>query len=285
MTSEMENLKLDSFSDFQTTQAVVIDISEGEETISAPLGFLDLPREIRDEIYRLLYLSENRIVYPSKARAESISASINFLRANRKIYAEAVEILYAQNMFQIRGNPAFIAPELLNLLIFQRRKEERPTKHVLRPSLQNVDLNQICLARHHLRKLSIPSHGISFNQLKHLFSLLKYFPKLEHIQVIYLARRDLNDMEVVNVCRLLRDRLPLVRTFVLGKRISYIQAEDISWMVAERPYRKWSVVVDESDDGNPSRLMLGGKEGFLWSNEIGVRRQALLMNAPQRIPE
>jgi hypothetical protein len=278
----MENLNLNRTGDTATAQAIVIDVGE---TISAPLGFLDLPREIRDEIYSLLFLSENRIVYPSKARAGSISEAIQLLQMNRTIYSEVVEILYGHNMFQIRGDPAFMAPELLNLLIFQRRKEERPTPTVLRPSLQNVGLNRVCLARHHLRKLSIPSHGISFNLLKHLFSLLKYFPKLEHIQVIYLAKRDLNDMDVVNVCRLLRDRLPLVRTFVLGKRISYSQAEDISWMVSERPYRKWTVVVDGGDDGHPRRLRPGGKEGFIWSNEVDERRQAILLDAPQSIPE
>jgi hypothetical protein len=249
------------------------------EEIRSPitsLGFLNLPREIRDEIYGLLFLAEGRIVYPSKSRAGSISEAINLLRTNKQIYSEAVEILYGQNMFQIRGDPAFKAPELLALLIFRKRKEERTNT-----------LSDLCLARNHLRKLSIPSHGISLNQLKHLFSLLKYFPRLEHVQVIFLGRRGSNDMDIVNLCRLLRDRLPLVRTFVLGKRINYSQAEDISWMVSERPYRKWTTVVDDVDPPVPLSVKLPPlpKDGHVWINEVGETRQTKLMDAAQKIPE
>lgn len=130
-------------------------------------GFLNLPREIRDEIYGLFFLSDEKIVYPSRSRARSISEAINLLRANKQVYSEAVDILYGQNMFQIRGDPAFMAPELLNLLIFQRRKD------TLRQ--QTSSLHTPCKARHFLKRLSIPSHGISLDRLKHLFSLLQYF--------------------------------------------------------------------------------------------------------------
>jgi len=239
------------------------------------LSFLDLPREIRDEIYSLVFLSPNMPVYPSKARAGPISEAINLLRTNRQIYSEAVETLYGQNMFQIRGHPAYMAPDFLNLVIFRRRKDE------MRAPLRAAGPDHVCLARHCLRKLSIPSHGISLDRLKHLFSLLKYFPKLEHVQVIYLGKRGLNDMEIVNVCRLLRDRLPLLKTFVLGKRISYAHAEDISWMVSERPYGKWESV----DDGEVRRQVQEVGDGHMWRNEQGENRRAKLFQAPQNIPE
>src|SRR4051794_35626315 len=122
-TSAVEYLNLHPSSDglkgSQAVEAIVEEITSPK----ASLGLLDLPREIRDEIYTILFLSENQIIYPSKSRAKYISEATGLLRANSKIYREVVEILYGQNMFQIRGDPAFMAPEFLNLLIFQTRKE------------------------------------------------------------------------------------------------------------------------------------------------------------------
>lgn len=235
-------------------------------------SFLNFPREIRDEIYSLLFISDDRVVYPSKSRAKSISEAINFLRANKQIYSEAVTVLYSQNMFQIRGDPAFKAPELLNLLVFQRRKD------LLR---QPPSASLVCRARLHLKKLSIPSHGISLDRLKHIFSLVQHFPMLEHIQVIYLGTRDTNDMEIVNICRLLQDRRPLLQSFFLGKRVSYFKAEDISWMVLERPYKKW-VAVYPGEGGSESTR---SRQSKMWLSGLGDRREAVLVDAPQALPE
>ena len=228
--------------------------------------FLDLPREIRDHIYILMFLSDVP-VYPSKDRA-GISEYLGVLRTNRQIYSEAVEILYSQNTFQIRGTPGWKAPELLNLLSSQRRNG------FLQPSFWAVSTSKVCLARHYLRKLYFPSHNISLDRLKHLFSLLKYFPNLDYLRVVYNGSLGLKDMDVVSVCRLFRDRRPLLKNFVLCKRIRYTEAEDISWMISEKPFRNWSKSI--SDDNNTPHL---------WKNQDGVFRQALVINAPQSIPE
>ena len=242
--------------------------------VGSPLTFVFLPREIRDQIYRLLFLARDRVIYPNQVRAGTVSEAINFLRTSHQVYSEAVLILYGQNTFQIRGDPAFKAPELLNNVIFQRKKEKLFSQEQYKRPPEDT----VCLGRYHLKRLHIPSHGISLDRLKHLFSLLKYFPALRHVQVIYLGRRDLNDMEVVNVCRLLTDQLPLLKTFVLGKRISYAQADDISWMIEERKtgsiYRNWKSI-------GRAEGVIGG----LWEDEYGEVRRSTLMEAPQNLPE
>ena len=89
------------------------------EKVGSDVNLLHLPREIRDHIFSLLFLSDGPI-YPSKDRAR-ISEYLGLLRANRQIYSEVVDILYGRNTFQIRGTPPSKAPELLNVLSSQRR--------------------------------------------------------------------------------------------------------------------------------------------------------------------
>ncbi|KAE8449606.1 hypothetical protein EG329_007936 [Mollisiaceae sp. DMI_Dod_QoI] len=226
---------------------------------------LELPREIRDQIYTLMFLSSGP-VYPSRDRA-GIADYLGLLRTNQHIYSEVVEILYGRNTFQIRGEPRWKAPELLNLLSSQRRDG------FMHPSMWAFHTNKICLARLHLKKLYIPSHNISLDRLKHLFSLLKCFPNLEYIRVVYIGSFGVKDMDVVNVCRLFRDRRPLVENFVLCKRIRYSEAEDISWMIWEMPSRNWTSIFDVTNMRH------------MWKNEDGVLRQAVVVSAPQNIPE
>jgi hypothetical protein len=231
-----------------------------ETEIPPPLGFLNLPREIRDQIYTLIFHSKTPI-YPSKTRA-GISEFRGLLRANRQIYTEAVQVLYGSNTFQIRGNPSRMSVDFLFLLIIQRRES-----FTLTP-------NPFCQARQHLRRLYIPSHGINLKILKHIFSLLKYFPNLEYLKVVFIGAFGLKCMDVVSVCRLLRDRRPLVgnqfKRLWLLERYNYKQADDISWMVSERPYRNWQKV---------------DKGGHEWRSDDGEVRVADVVEAPQNIPE
>lgn len=235
------------------------------EEIQPLPGFLDLPREIRDHIYCLLFLAEGNI-YPSKERA-GISEYLALLRTNHQVYAEAIEVLYGRNTFQIRSTPAREAPTLLNLLCSQRREGFHQTPK------GNVDYNQVCLARHSLKRLYIPSHNIAFERLKQLFSLLKHFPNLEDLRVVYSGVSWMKDMDVAFYCRLLRDRCPWIRNFVLLRRISYAEAEDISWMFGERPYSNWSI--DTSDKSLK----------HMWKNQNGILRQAVVVGAPQNLLE
>jgi len=256
-TTGIEEMKDSS----DSTQVTLMKIGEGNQTCL----LLELPREIRDHIYSLIFLSSGP-VYPSRDRA-GISDYLGLLRTNQLIYSEVVEMLYGRNTFQIRGEPRWKAPELLNMLSSQRRDG------FIHPSMWAFHTNKICLARLHLKKLYIPSHNISLDRLKHLFSLLKYFPNLEYIRVVYIGSFGVKDMDVVNVCRLFRDRRPLVENFVLCKRIRYSEAEDISWMIWETPYRSWTSIFDVTNMRH------------MWKNEDGVLRQAVVVNVPQNIPE
>lgn len=235
------------------------------EEVHSTCYFLELPREVRDQIYSLIFLSDGPI-YPSRSRS-GIAEYLGLLRTNQHIYSEVVEILYGRNTFQIRGEPRWKAPELLNLLSSQRRDG------FIHPSMWAFHTSKICLARLHLKKLYIPSHNINLERLKHLFSLLKYFPNLEYLRVVYTGSFGVKDMEVVNICRLFRDRRPMVENFVLCKRIRYSEAEDISWMIWEMPYRNWTNVSDAKDMRH------------MWKNSDGVLRQAVVVDAPQSIPE
>ena len=81
------------------------------------------------------------------------------------------------------------------------------------------------------------------------------------------------DMDIISVCQLLRDRRPLLDNFILYKRISYTKAEDISWMVLEKPYRTWSRVSDDK------------YVRHVWKNQDGDLRKAVIVSAPQVTPE
>lgn len=259
--ASLESLSLNS-PNLPQGKNVILHVEEIETTT---FEFMDLPREIRDCIYIFMFLQDGPL-YPSLERA-GIAPYLGLLRTNRQVYAEAIDILYGRNTFQIRGTPAWKAPELLNLIAGQRRDS-----HLLALSW-TCDANKACLGRFYLKKLYFPSHNISLDRLRHLISLLKYFPNLEHLKVIYLGGRGFADMEVVNICRLLRDRRPLLKNFTLCKRIAYKEAEDISWMLWEKPYRNWtSIVVDKARKN-------------VWENEDGVSRKAIVVNAPQSIPE
>jgi hypothetical protein len=245
-----------------SSKDVILQVKEFQPTP----GLLDLPREIRDHILCLMFLNDGN-VYPSRERA-GISEYLGLLRTNHQIYSEAVEILYGRNTFQIRSTPAREAPTLLNLLCSQRRDGFRQG-----PKGTIVDYNKVCLARHTMRRLYIPSHNISFERLKHLFSLLKHFPNLNDIRFVYSGVSWMKDMDVVFYCRLLRDRCPWIRNFVLLRRISYAEAEDISWMIGERPYSNWSI--DTSDQSLK----------HMWRNQNSVLRQAAVVKAPQNLLE
>jgi hypothetical protein len=199
------------------------------EEVQSSIELLNLPREIRDYIYCLMFLADGHM-YPSKERA-GISEYLGLLQANHQVYSEVIDVLYGRNTFQIRSVPAQEAPALLNLLSSQRRDGFHRTRHGT-----VISYNDVCLARHALKKLYIPSHNITFECLKLLFSLLKHFPNLEDLRVVYSGVSWMKDTDVAFHCRLLRDRCPWIRNFVLLRRISYSEAEDISWMIRETHY-------------------------------------------------
>jgi hypothetical protein len=235
-------------------------------SLSTCYGFLNIPREIRDLVYGIMFISEEPI-YPSRDRA-SVAPYMNMLRANKQIYSEILPFLYGKNTFQIRGFPAYRCPEFLNLLYSQRRQG---LLHLPLPT----PTPELCLARHHLRRLNIPSYGIKLERVKHLFSLMKHFPNLEHIQLVYHGNRftpfDVVDMDVINVCRLLKDRLPLLNITLL-KRITLGKAEDVSWTLS-RPFVRWM----------PSLKRPASEHCWISPDAPYLSHHAIVVSAPQKM--
>jgi hypothetical protein len=63
----LENIMLHTKGPTDSSKDVILKA----EKINISIGFLDLQREIRDEIYNLLFLSDGPI-YPSKSRADAV---------------------------------------------------------------------------------------------------------------------------------------------------------------------------------------------------------------------
>ncbi|CAK1366783.1 hypothetical protein CB0940_10152 [Cercospora beticola] len=62
-------------------------------------GFLDLPAELRNDIYRLIFVTENATI--NFATPDNFSRSAALLRTCRQVYEEGRSILYSENAFAI----------------------------------------------------------------------------------------------------------------------------------------------------------------------------------------
>lgn len=66
--------------------------------------FLDLPRELRDQIYELSLVSDRVVDLRRLVTVLSCDAKLGIapalLRASRQIHSEAIEIMYSLNTFQ-----------------------------------------------------------------------------------------------------------------------------------------------------------------------------------------
>jgi hypothetical protein len=63
---------------------------------AAPAGFLDLPAELRNEIYRLVFVADHRLSFANPA---NFSRGAAFLRTCSQVHAEGRSILYGENEF------------------------------------------------------------------------------------------------------------------------------------------------------------------------------------------
>ncbi|KAF2670982.1 hypothetical protein BT63DRAFT_205433 [Microthyrium microscopicum] len=66
-----------------------------------PRGFLQLPAELRNVIYRMVLVTKEPIDFGSPTNAQRSAA---LLRTNREIHGEACSILYSENRFVFRRN-------------------------------------------------------------------------------------------------------------------------------------------------------------------------------------
>lgn len=101
--------------------------------VKRDFGFMELPLELRQKIYKSLMVIEgkpldiskalsfkrarelNVVTFPGqwagpwKLRAHMVNASSQFLRCNSQIYSEAIDILYKENRFTTKYETAFRA--------------------------------------------------------------------------------------------------------------------------------------------------------------------------------
>ncbi|KAI9721201.1 MAG: hypothetical protein M1812_002362 [Candelaria pacifica] len=86
-----------------TSSDPAIDSSEVATTKAQPFRLLDLPRELRDQIYQHSLVTNGYIEHPAKYKFQSIpELGVNLLRTSRQIHDEASQVLYGYNTFQIR---------------------------------------------------------------------------------------------------------------------------------------------------------------------------------------
>lgn len=93
-------------SGYSSTGSVTSDVSKPET--ASKRSFLDLPAEIRNQIYRLAFVSKEKLDF---AYPDNFSRSSALLRTCRQVHEEGRSILYSENTFY-----------------FQRRKKERSVR-------------------------------------------------------------------------------------------------------------------------------------------------------------
>jgi hypothetical protein len=227
------------------------------QEVQPTIRFMDLPTEIRDHIYSFMFVFKDP-VSPCRSKNQILDY-IGLLQTSRQIYFEAIQMLYGWNTFKTRERPIWTSEEFLNLLICQRRDGD----------LDLAQASQVCLARYHLKRLYFPSQNMTIHLLHDLFSLLKHFPKLEYLRVVYVGSPRMKDMDVISACRELNQNQRL-KEFVICKRISYTAAEVISWMLDDDAPRSWSRLETVDKDYAPNT----------WKNQDGVLHLAEVVAAP-----
>ncbi|KAI5261834.1 hypothetical protein E4T47_09394 [Aureobasidium subglaciale] len=93
-------------SGYSSTSSVTSEISK--PTTTSKRSFLDLPAEIRNQIYQLAFVSEEKLDF---AYPNNFSRSSSLLQTCRQVHEEGRTILYSENTFY-----------------FQRRKKERAVR-------------------------------------------------------------------------------------------------------------------------------------------------------------
>ncbi|KAF2445893.1 hypothetical protein P171DRAFT_329178, partial [Karstenula rhodostoma CBS 690.94] len=66
-----------------------------------PLGFADLPAELRNKVYRHLFVTDETVKFPD---AENMSRSSQFLSVSKLVHNEGCSILYGENKFRFDRN-------------------------------------------------------------------------------------------------------------------------------------------------------------------------------------
>lgn len=72
--------------------------------------FTDLPPELRNKIYRHLFVRQQKLTIPQRSNMDGLSLSAQFLRVCKTAYNEGCSILYGENTFQFDRHHDVRAP-------------------------------------------------------------------------------------------------------------------------------------------------------------------------------
>lgn len=131
-------------------------VSDDASPKSQSFRFLDLPRELRDEIYRLLV--PNRVeLCPTIAEDKSQPPTFTFglLTVSRQVYEEAIAIFYKENNFNLSGS---------RLAYFLAIVGERSCCH-----LRHLTLLLMMIPSRHSSGINLWAHTLT--KLRHLTQL------------------------------------------------------------------------------------------------------------------
>ncbi|KAH0129849.1 hypothetical protein KCU66_g4026, partial [Aureobasidium melanogenum] len=184
-------------SGYSSTSSVTSEISKPSTT--SKRSFLDLPAEIRNQIYRLAFVSDEKLDF---AYPDNFSRSASLLQTCRQIHEEGRSILYSENTFY-----------------FQRRKKEQAVRWStdvyeigykdIRFFLKSIGLANVSL----LRRVIIMFEDAQPSMNTHLKDADE--------------RRFTNDNDLMDILRLLGDHtmLKTLDLCFLGRRTFYNKDE------------------------------------------------------------
>ncbi|OBW68753.1 MAG: Uncharacterized protein AUREO_011800 [Aureobasidium pullulans] len=184
-------------SGYSSTASVTSEISKPDST--SKRSFLDLPAEIRNQIYRLAFVSEEKLDF---AYPNNFSRSSALLQTCRQVHEEGRSILYSENTFY-----------------FQRRKKERAVRWTT--DVYEIGYKDI---RFFLRSIGLANVGL----LRHVIVMFEDAqPSMNTHLKDADERRFTNDKDLMDTLRMLGDHA-MLKTLDLcfqGRRTFYNRDE------------------------------------------------------------
>ena len=176
-----------------------------------PFRFLDLPRELRDKIYELVFPSHRGFVRffnkndPEGGEIRRANMKINLLFSCRQIYTEALPTLYKVNTFCI----SMLVSKTFELVLHRNVEVHHPNQNAKWLTTMPVAGRQAVL---HL-EMRIPAHEYDGPQLEHYDDMSAFFPRLQKLTLFadshLIGYRDTSLEELITFYTGFKARLPI----------------------------------------------------------------------------
>jgi len=199
---------------------------------SSNIGFLSIPRELRDLVYGYILLPGDGSV--------ALNSVTPLLLTSQQVYAEASELLWSIATFQITIDKNLKATQRLSKFIFlQERPKPRSAERLL-------ERNR-CLGRHQIRSIQLFCYNLWAVELRGVVRLLQYLPALEKLRIsLRESLSSVTDLQIYDVCRSLRHKVPSLKRIKLEIRLNDLEGGsptntkvvDISWMLDNDPEKR-----------------------------------------------